>query len=218
MDNLKEDKTEEVPEAIIFKEDPLEKVSQLELEIKKKFLNEIVEKFADDYYKENTEKERLHFEREITEKIGNKIIEKYCSNFTRKVKNCLDIVQEVKRNNIIKKVKIGLAIGGGVLAVGGAVAVSVAFPAAPVAAAVITVVGADAAAIPFIAGVVAQGGGAITAAGVGLSALWSRWKKKDSSFKELSFYLIPPVEFVEGNVKFELCIGQVIYPLNIPGN
>ena len=216
MDNLKEDKTEEVPEAIIFKEDPLEKVSQLELEIKKKFLNEIVEKFADDYYKENTEKEWLHFEREITEKIGNKIIEKYCSNFTRKVKNFLDIVQEVKRNNIIKKVKIGLAIGGGVLAVGGAVAVSVAFPAAPVAAAVITVVGADAAAIPFIAGVVAQGGGAITAAGVGLSALLSRWKKKDS-FKKLT-YLISPVEFVEGNVKFELCIGQVIYPLNIPGN
>ena len=45
-----------------------------------------------------------------------------------------------------------------------------------------------------------------------------RTEKTNSSFKEISFHLIPPEEFVEGKITFELCIGQVIYPLNIPVN
>ena len=219
MDNLKEDATEKVTETVHFKEDPKEKVSHFELEMKKKILDEIVQQFAHDYFKENPEKEWFHFEAEIMEKIGKGIIENYCSNFTQNVKKFLSIVEEIKCNDIIKKVKIGLAIGGGVLAVAGVVAASVAFPLAPVAAgAVVTVASVDAAAAPFIAGLTVGAGGALTSAGAGLSALLSKRKKKDSSSEELSFCLIPPEEFVEGNIKFELCIGQVIYPLNIPDN
>ena len=58
----------------------------------------------------------------------------------------------------------------------------------------------------------------MTSSSAGLSAWISEQKKTDSSFKEISFYLIPPEEFVEENITFELYIGQVIYSLNIPDN
>ena len=194
-----------------FREDSEEKVSQLEFEMRNQFGNEIKQQFSHNYFEENPERKWFHFETEIMEKIGRKIIEKYCSNFTQNVQKFLSIVEEVKYDNIIKKVKIGLAIGGGIVAVGGLIAASVAFPLAPLAAAgVITVLGADAAAIPFFAGIAAFGAGG---AGAGISALLSIKKKK-----KFSFYLIPPENFMKGNIKFELFIGQVIYPLNIPDN
>ena len=82
-----------------FKEDPIKKVLELVQEMKRKFLDKIKEEYADNYFKEIPEKKWL-----------DQIIEMYCSNFTQKVSRFLSFVKKFKLNNIIKKVKIGLAI------------------------------------------------------------------------------------------------------------
>ena len=200
-DNFKEDETEKLIETNNFKEDPTKKVLELVQEMKQKFLDKIKEEFADNYFIEILEKKCLY-----------QIVKMYCSNFTQKVSKFLSFVEEFKLNNIIKKVQIGLAIGGGILAIGGAIAASVVFPPAAAAAAVIPVAGVEAAGV-VISGAIAGAGGVIASA----AALFSR-KKKTDNFKNFSFHFIPPVEFFKGKIIFETRICQIIYPLNIPDN
>ena len=200
-DKFKEDETEKLIDRGVFKKDPTEKVLELVQKMKQKFLDKIKEEFADNYFIEILEKKCLY-----------RIIEMYCSNFTQKVTKFLSFVEEFKLNNVIKKVKIGLAIGGGILAVGGVIAASVVFPPAAAAAAVIPVVGFEAAGV-VISGAIAGVSRTIASA----AALFSR-KKKTYNFENFSFHLIPPVDFVKGTIIFEARICQIIYPLNIPDN
>ena len=196
-----------------FIEDAPNQMRELECKIKQTFRDEITKEFANNYFKENKEKKVIDFESEIMEKIGNEIIDKYCSDFIKKVSRFVSIVQEFKLNNTMKKVKIGIAIAGGILVVGGGIAACVAFPIAPAVTTVITVMGYEAAAVPFISGVTAAVSGAAASVGAGLSAYFSKEKNLNSSTEKFSFRLIPPEEFVKEKIKFKLSIGQVTYPL-----
>ena len=192
-------------------------MQKLECKMKQTFRDEIAKEFANNN-QENKEKKLIDFESEIMEKIGNKIINKYCSDFTQKVSRFISIFQKFKPNNTMKKVKNGIAIAGGILAIGGTTAACVAFPLAPAVTTVITVMGYETAAVPFISGVTAAVSGAAASVGAGLSAYFSKEKNLDSSTEKLSFRLIPPEEFVKEKIKFELSIGQVTYPLRSPDN
>ena len=203
MDNFKEDETEKLIETNIFKKDPTKKVLELGQEMKQKFLDKIEEEFADNYFKEIPEKNWLH-----------QIIEIYCSNFTEKVKIFLSFVKKFKLNDIIKKVKIGLAIGGGILAVGGVIAASVVFPLAPAAAAAAVIPAAGFETV----GVVISGAIAGATGTVASTAAWFSRRKKTGDFENFSFHLIPPEKFVKEKIIFKTYIGQIIHPLNIPDN
>ena len=190
--------------------DGKQKMTKLVDEIKKNFEDEISKTFAGNYFKEHGEKKT-----EMMEKIEHEIIEKYCSNFEQKISKFLSIVEDVKLNSLKKT----LAIGGGIL-VGGVVIAVGAFPktlAAAVAAggaAFITILGYKVS-IPYPRKVSLRK--VIIWTRDALTALSSRETKPDFSTENLlsphSFHLIPPEECVEKKINFELCIGQVIYPL-----
>ena len=203
-----------------FKEVALSKMDELKCEMKQKFLNQIAKELAENYFEENPEKNSIDFETKKMKEIGNQIIEIYSSDFSEKVRKFVFAVEKVTLNNIIKKLKIAIAIAGGAIAVGGAGAAAVAFTPAAVGAtaAVTTLAGYEAALVPLASGVVAWVSGTITSTAAGLSALFSRQKKADSSKKFDSFYFIPPEKFVEGKIKLNLCIGQKTYPLSITDN
>ena len=181
-----------------FETDATKKMVEIELKTKQAFLNEIEEEFAKNYLEENQEKKLIDLGTMMMKKISNEIIEEYCSNFMQKVNIFVSNVKELKINDIIKKVKT---------------VILVAFVASATAAAALF--------IPQLSSKVAYISGLVASASGGLSAWFYAWfsspKKTDSS-KKLSFRLIPPEKFVKGKIKFDLCIGQVTYPLGIPDN
>ena len=200
-----------------FREDAPKQMQELACKMKQTFRDEIAKEFANNYFKENKEKKMIDFQSEIMEKIGNEIIDKYYSDFIQTVNRFISIDRKFKLNNTIKKVKIGMAIGGSILVIGGGVAACVAFPLAPAVATVITVMGYEAAAFPFISGVTVAVSG-VAASVTGLSAYFSKKKNLDSSNEKFSFRVIPPEEFVKEKIKFKLFIGQVTYPLKSPND